>query len=181
VKINKIYLAGFMASGKSTIGPILANVLGWDYYDLDCEIEKKEEKRIVDIFEKHGEEYFRRSESNVLRTLSKRNKIVVSLGGGTMAREENLKIMKSTGKIIYLDTSPDEVYNRLKHKTDRPLVRDIVLSNGSKEEFMKRINKLLSEREPFYSQADIRINTDATDVGHTVEQIKKRIIKYIDE
>ena len=53
VKVNRIYLAGFMASGKSTIGPILANVLGWDYYDLDCEIEKREAKKIVDIFEIH--------------------------------------------------------------------------------------------------------------------------------
>jgi shikimate kinase len=156
-------------------------VLGWDYYDLDREIEKREDKKIVDIFEQEGEEYFRSIESTTLKDLSGKNKIVISLGGGTMAREENLKIMKSTGKIIYLDTSPGEVYNRLKHKTDRPLVKDLVLSDGSKEEFIERINKLLNEREPYYSQADIKINTDTTDVGLTVDMIKNKISKYIDE
>lgn len=181
VKVNRIYLAGFMASGKSTIGPILANVLGWDYYDLDCEIERREKKKIVDIFEEDGEEYFRTLESSTLNDLSQVNKIVVSLGGGTMAKTDNLNMMKSTGKIVYLETSPEEVYNRLKKKTDRPLVRDLVLSNGSKEEFIARINKLLAERKPYYNQADITINTDTSNVGYTVDLIKKRIIKYIDE
>ena len=170
-----------MASGKSTIGPILANVLGWDYYDLDCEIENREKKKIVDIFEESGEEYFRTLESSTLNDLSQVNNIVISLGGGTMAKADNLKVMKSTGKIIYLETSTEEVYNRLKNKTDRPLVKDLVLSDGGKEEFIARINKLLSEREPYYSQADIKINTDKSNVGHTVDLIKKRIIKYIDE
>jgi len=181
VKINRIYLAGFMASGKSTIGPILANVLGWEYYDLDCEIESREEKKIVDIFEENGEEYFRTLESSILNDLSQVNNIVISLGGGTMAKTENLKVMKSTGKIIFLETSPEEVYNRLKNKTDRPLVKDLVLSDAGKEEFIEKINKLLSERQSYYSQADITINTDSTNVGRTVDQIKKRIIKYIDE
>jgi shikimate kinase len=181
VKINRIYLAGFMASGKSTIGPILANVLGWDYYDLDCEIEKREAKKIVDIFEENGEEYFRTLENNTLNDLSQVNNIVVSLGGGTMAKADNLKVMKSTGKIVFLETSPEEVYNRLKNKTDRPLVKDLVLSEAGKEEFIAKINKLLSERQPYYSQADININTDTANVGRTVDQIKRRIIKYIDE
>lgn len=170
-----------MASGKSTIGPILANVLGWDYYDLDCEIEKREAKKIVDIFEENGEEYFRALESSTLNDLSKVNNIVISLGGGTMAKDENLKLMKSTGKIIYLETSPDEVYKRLKKKTDRPLVKDLVLADAGKEEFIAKINKLLSERQPYYNQADIKISTDKANVGRTVDLIKKRIIKFIDE
>lgn len=181
MKVNKIYLAGFMASGKSTIGPILANVLGWDYYDLDKEIENKEARKIVDIFEENGEEYFRSVESTTLRDLSSKKDVVISLGGGAMTRENNIEVMKSTGKIVFLDTSPEEVYSRLKHKTDRPLVKDLVLSNGSKEEFIARIVKLLNEREPYYSRADIKINTDTADVGRTVDLIKKRISKYIDE
>ena len=60
-------------------------------------------------------------------------------------------------------------------------MKDIVLSNGSKEEFIERINKLLNEREPYYSQADVKINTDTTDVGLTVDLIKNKISKYIDE
>lgn len=170
-----------MASGKSTIGPILANVLGWDYHDLDSEIEDREENKIVDIFEQKGEEYFRSVESRTLKDLAERNNIVVSLGGGTMAKEENLNLMKTTGKIIFLDTSPEEVYKRLKHKTDRPLIKDLVISNGSREEFLERINKLLGEREPYYSRADIKINTDDSNVGKTVDLIKKKISKYIDD
>ena len=170
-----------MASGKSTIGPILANVLGWDYCDLDKEIEGIENKSVAGIFEENGEEYFRTLESKTLNELSGKDKIVISLGGGTMAREENLKVMKATGKIVFLDTSPEEVYKRLKHKTDRPLVKDLVLTNSSKEEFIERIVKLLADREPYYSRADIKINTDTSDVGHTVDLIKKRISKYIDE
>jgi shikimate kinase len=181
VKINRIYLAGFMTSGKSTIGPILANVLGWNYHDLDSEIERREKVKIVDIFEQKGEEYFRSVESRTLKDLSEKNNIVISLGGGTIAGEENLKLMKMTGKIIFLDISPEEVYQRIKNKTDRPLLKDLVVSNGSKEEFIERINKLLSEREPYYSQADIKINTDGTNLGKTVDLIKKKISKFIDE
>ena len=123
----RIYLTGFMTSGKSTIGPILANVLGMGFYDLDKEIEKAEGSTVVEIFEKKGEAYFRQVEKNLLENFSKQNNIIVSLGGGTITNIDNLNLLKRTGKIIYLKVSIDVLYKRLKNKTDRPLFRDMVL------------------------------------------------------
>ena len=105
-----------MTSGKSTIGPIVANVLGWDFFDLDKVIEKNECKSVVEIFESDGEEYFRKVETDTLKLLSKEEKVVISLGGGTMASEENLAVVKRTGKVVYLKVSPEVLYKRLKYK-----------------------------------------------------------------
>lgn len=113
---NIYYLTGFMASGKSTIGPILANTLGWKCFDLDKEIEKQEEMRIVELFEKKGEEYFRNVETEILKMLSQMFEAIISLGGGAIASEVNFKIIKSTGKIIYLKSSPEMAYKRLRFK-----------------------------------------------------------------
>lgn len=95
------YLTGFMAAGKSTIGPILANSLGWNFFDLDKEVEKKEGIKIVDLFKQKGEEYFRKLETEILKELSGNNEVIISLGGGAIASEENFNIIKSSGKIIF--------------------------------------------------------------------------------
>src|SRR5690606_40072973 len=87
-----IYLTGFMGSGKSTIGPILANTLGWDFYDLDRVIENKTGKKVREIFEQDGESFFRSLETETLEELSELDKTIISLGGGTMANAENIKI-----------------------------------------------------------------------------------------
>ncbi|MCX7798155.1 MAG: shikimate kinase [Melioribacter sp.] len=177
----RIYLTGFMASGKSTIGPILSNVLGLEFYDLDQEIEEHEKSSIVEIFEKKGEPYFRNVESEILKKIAQKDNIIVSLGGGTITIPQNLELMKNTGKIIYLKVSPEDIYKRLKSKTDRPLFRDLVLKEASKEDFIKRINELLEKREPFYNKADLIIDTDQTPIGITVDTIAKKIMRLINE
>jgi shikimate kinase len=170
-----VYLAGFMGAGKSTIGPILANTLGWNFYDLDIEIEKEEGKKIKDIFEQQGEDYFRQIEKAVLKKLTERKKIIISLGGGTMASEENFDLMKKTGKIFYLKASLDAIYKRLKYKRDRPSL----FINGdfpaSKERLAEIIKKLLNEREKFYLLSDYIILTDNIPVGKTVDKIARLI------
>lgn len=177
----RIYLTGFMASGKSTIGPILSNVLGLDFYDLDQEIEDREKLSIVEIFEKKGEAYFRNVESEILKKIVQKDNIVVSLGGGTITFQENFDLMKNTGKIIYLKVSPEDIYNRLKNKTDRPLFREFVLGEVSKEEFMNRINELLDKRKQFYEKADLIIDTNLTPVGVTVDTIAQKIMRLMNE
>ncbi|MBU1099179.1 MAG: shikimate kinase [Bacteroidetes bacterium] len=172
---NKVFLTGFMTSGKSTLGPILANVLGWNFYDLDKVIEKEEKKAVVDIFKERGEEYFRRRETSVLERLVTENNIIVALGGGTIANQVNLDLLKNNGKLIYLKVAPEVLYQRLKHKIDRPLFRDLVLSENPKDDFIKRINKLLNEREKYYSQADIVIDCDSRRVGITVDQLAHQL------
>lgn len=175
---SRIYLAGFMTSGKSTVGPILANVLGWDYYDLDEEIEREEGKSVVEIFELNGEKHFRSTETKMLKSLAKTENVVVSLGGGTMVNNENLEILKRSGKIVYLKISPEAIYQRVKHKTDRPLFKDFVLSEKSKSEFLVKINEMLSSREQYYKEADITISTDDSNIGRTVDLIKKQLKKF---
>lgn len=168
-----------MTSGKSTIGPILANVLGWGFFDLDSVIEKREGKSVVKIFEDNGEEYFRKIERDLLIEISQLENVIVSLGGGTIASAENLEVMKNTGTIVYLKVSPEMLHKRLKHKTDRPLFRDIVLSDHSDEEFIERIKKILGEREKYYNQADMIIDTDSNRVGLTVDLLVNKLKKEI--
>ena len=179
--LKRIYLTGFMTCGKSTIGPILANTLGWEFVDLDDIIETAQKMKIVDIFEKHGEEYFRKIESEALIEISKKEKIIVALGGGTIIKTENLETMKRSGKIIYLKSTPDKIYERIKTKLDRPLFYDLVVANKPKQDFIDRIENLLSKRKDYYERADYVFNTDHDSLGHTVDLIAKKIEKYTNE
>lgn len=176
MKKDLIFLTGFMASGKSTIGPILANTIGWEFLDLDKVIETKTNKKIVEIFKESGEEYFRKIESETLKELTKLSRFVISLGGGTIENENNLDEMKKSGILIYLETSPEAAYRRLKFKRDRPA---LLFENNepTKEEFLNRINTILNRRLKYYNQADLKINTDNKPVGITVDMLAKILRK----
>lgn len=166
-----------MASGKSTLGPILANTLGWNFFDIDKVIEQNEEKSIRKIFEENGKNYFREIETNTLRTLSLLENHIISLGGGTIASDINFEIIKSSGYLIYLESSPEETYKRLRFKRDRPAL----LFDGDEEptesEFIEKINFLLEKRLKYYNQADLTINTDNYQVGKTVDKLTAIIKK----
>ena len=169
------FLTGFMASGKSTVGPILANTLGWNFYDLDEEIVKREGIKITEIFSEKGENYFRKSETEVLNEISKGERIIISLGGGTLLINENRKIIKSRGKLVYLKSSPETAYNRLRFKRDRPVLLFDGEDEPTKEEYIARIENLLEDRKQFYEEADIILNTDNERVGRTVDKLAKII------
>ena len=143
---SRIYLTGYMTSGKSTIGPILANVIGWDFYDLDQVIEVEQGKSVVEIFEINGEDFFRDYETKTLTRLSKLENVIVSLGGGTISNNNNFSIIKESGKLIYLKVAPEIIYKRIKNKINRPLFRDLVLSENSEEDFLNKINKNIDDR-----------------------------------
>ena len=172
---NIFYLSGFMASGKSTIGPILANTLGWKFIDLDKEIEKREKKKITQIFSDEGEEYFRQRETELLREVSIGDRLIISLGGGTLIKPENRDFIMSTGKLIFLKTSPRIAYERLKYKNDRP----VLINNGEeemdRETYIERIESLMEKRKDIYSIADFTFNTDSDSVGKTVDKITRVI------
>ncbi len=164
-----------MGSGKSTIGPILANALGWDFVDIDKDIERKANQKIIDIFTSKGEQSFRALEREALRDLVLRNECVVSLGGGTLTTEEDFEFIRQNGIIIYLQLSPDKILQRVRHRTDRPMLKD---ANGNPlegEELQNRIDSLLELRERFYSKADIIIPADTLKVGTTVDTIVERL------
>lgn len=165
-----------MAAGKSTIGPILANTLGWKFFDLDREIEKQEGMKIVDIYEKNDEEYFRETETKLLKKLAQNDEAIISLGGGAIASDVNFAIIKSSGKIVYLKSSPEIAYKRLRFKKDRPAFNFNEEHNPTKEQFLERINQLLDSRKKYYEQADFVIDTDNQTVGKTVDIIAKFIM-----
>ena len=164
-----------MGSGKSTIGPILANALGWDFIDIDKNIELKANEKIVDIFAAKGEQSFRNLEREALRDLVLRDECVVSLGGGTLTDEENFEFIRQNGVIVYLQLSPEKILERVKYRTDRPMLKD---ANGKPlegVELQKRIDGLLEHRELYYSKADIIIPADSLKVGTTVDTIVERL------
>jgi shikimate kinase len=181
MKVNIIYLTGFMACGKSTIGPIVANTLGWEFFDLDKVIEKVEGISVTKIFETKGEEYFRTKENEVLHRLSGYRDAVIALGGGTAISEVNMKILKETGKLIYLKSSPEILFKRLHYKKDRPVLNPHDGKINQKEFVRNKINQLLKEREPFYERADFIIQTDQIPLGITVDKIVQYYYKKIHE
>jgi len=173
MKNKIIYLTGFMGSGKSTIGPILANVLGWDFFDLDKLIEQELNDSVSSIFETRGEQFFREKETAVLKGLENRENLVLALGGGTLSTKENLDLVKKNGVSIYLKSSPDEIFRRLKFKTDRPLLKSESGMPLSAAETKGKISELLNKRESTYLQSDIIYAIDNLSVGNTVDELVK--------
>ena len=152
MKNKVIYLTGFMGSGKSTIGPILANTLGWEFYDLDRVIEDKAGTKITEIFSLFGEEHFRNLERETLIEIAQKEKIVVSLGGGTIASNENIEILKRTGLLFYLKLSPKGALMRLRFKKDRPVLLSDLKENFTDEDLLKRITDLYEKRKVYSSK-----------------------------
>jgi shikimate kinase len=177
MKTKIIFLAGFMASGKSTIGPILANTLGWNFFDLDRVIELKQDKKIVDIFAEKGEAGFRKLEREVLQKIVKEENLIIALGGGTIADQKNINFIKKKGKIIFLEASPDSFYKRLKFKSDRPMLKGKDENLLSQDELKNRIVEILNYRKKYYDQADVSLQTDGMTIGKTVDAISKIILK----
>jgi len=179
--LERIYLTGFMTSGKTTLGKILANVLGWNFYDLDKELEIDEGKKVTEIFESKGEPYFREIETKKLKQLSGGKNIIISLGGGTIVNNENVKFITNHGKLVYLRVEPEIIYTRLKRKTDRPLFKEFVLAENSKEAFIEKIKSMLSERECYYNRANLIFDVDNSPIGITVDKLAKIINRIIIE
>ncbi len=178
-RAHRVYLTGFMGSGKSTIGPILANTIGYDFVDVDQTIEKEVGKSVDQIFLEDGEAHFRELERALMSGLRSKSRLVVSLGGGTIADPDNFRDMKNSGILIYLKATPEQIFKRLHHKNNRPSLKDPRGERLSDEQLRVRIQELYHKREPLYSQADIVIRTDERNVGVTVDQIVKKLSSHL--
>jgi shikimate kinase len=149
---NRIYLIGFMGSGKSHIGQLLSSAMGLYYIDLDKEIEKKD-MSISEIFEKKGENYFRKLEREALLKTSALEKTIIACGGGTPCFFDNMEWMNRNGITIFLNPATEVLVDRLKQeKEKRPL-----LLNKSEGEIQYHIEQLLKSRMEFYQKADFEI------------------------
>ncbi|MBW7889378.1 MAG: shikimate kinase [Bacteroidetes bacterium] len=179
-KKSTIFLIGFMGSGKSTLGPILANTIGYQFIDLDVRIEQEQRRKISEIFAQQGEKAFREIEQTMLSAVIKEPKTIISLGGGTITSSTVLEMLKKHGILIYLKSDPEHIYQRLRTKSDRPMLRD---ENGSlldEEELKKKISVLLESRKHFYEEADMIIHTDGQRIGVTVDELVKKLSHLID-
>lgn len=165
---DRIFLIGFMGSGKSTYGRALARAMGYDFTDMDQLIENTAEMSIPSIFREHGEAVFRKWEHDILLELCKRERLVISTGGGAPCHDGMMKIMKDNGITIYIQLPPEALRDRLLHsRTERPLI-----AGKSAPELLEFIHNLLAEREYYYKQAMYSVNGINLQVEELVSLIR---------
>lgn len=145
----KVFLIGFMGSGKTTLGKKLANYLKYDFIDLDKLIESRAGMSIVEYFGKHGEAAFREMERDVLQSTHYPENVIIATGGGAPCYSDNMEWMNNNGQVAYLSLPPKALAARLElSKADRPLIRQL-----KGPELVDFIKEKLKEREVFYKQS----------------------------
>jgi len=167
---KNIVLIGFMGTGKTAVGTRLAQRMGREFIDTDKEIERITGMSIRDIFYKLGETRFRSEESLVVKRLADKTGMVIATGGGAVINPENLRLLKENGILVCLEANPEDILRRVnKKKNTRPLL--------GKNVTVDDIRRMLQEREEYYRQADIHIDTS----GLEPDEIVKRIMQKLNE
>ncbi|MBF0457787.1 MAG: shikimate kinase [Nitrospirae bacterium] len=149
--MKNIVLTGFMGTGKTTIGRVLAKALGRNLIDVDTEIEKDKGMKITEIFSSMGEAAFRDMETEMAGKISTLSNVVISTGGGIVLRRENIELLRKNGIVVNLTAAPEIIYARLSGSNDRPLL--------NVPDPLAKIRELLDFRTPLYLNADIVIDT----------------------
>jgi shikimate kinase len=164
---KRIFLLGFMGSGKTTHGKTIARMMGYEFVDMDKWIEETTGLTVPEIFNTHGEPWFREQERRAIAELSKRERVVIATGGGAPCHGDHMELMKQSGLTIYLKLSPEALLSRLKvSKNKRPL-----LEGMSEGEMKQTIVEMLGKRESFYNNADMVIDG--------LERVTERIVNAI--
>ena len=165
--MRTIILTGMMGAGKSVVGNAIANKLSCKFFDLDEVIKSKENMSISDIFKNYGEKYFRDCEYKILEQIFKPENLVISLGGGAFENENIRDMVLNIADVIYLKTSPQVIYERIKNDTSRPLLKDNMSIDS--------IEELLNNREKNYKLATYTVITD----NKSMEDVALEIIKCV--
>ena len=161
---KNIILIGMMGSGKTPTGKDLQKVLpDFRYVDIDEEIEKSTQKKISEIFLRHGEPFFRMLEADKIKKFCREKKLIISTGGGAFENEDNRKLMLNNGVVIYLKASAEEIYERIKNETHRPLLK--------KNFSVEKIASLIKLREKNYEKAHYTIDTTGKSTQIVVNEI----------
>lgn len=164
---SRIYLIGFMGSGKSTLGKQLAKKLRFNFFDTDDALEKKQRMKIKNIIKKKGMKEFKEMEKEIFLQTITMEQIVISTGGGLPAYKDNITKMKRAGLVIWLKPSVEELAKRLrKHKSGRPLVAKI-----NDEDLPFFISMLMRKRIKYYRRAHVKIENDKISVKKIMESI----------
>jgi len=167
--MNNIYLIGMMGSGKTVTGKQLASLLAKSFLDLDHAIQQRAGITIADIFDQKGEEHFRDLETSLLKDMSHHNDEVISTGGGIVLRPENIEAMLATGRVVYLETKIEGLWDRVKDNTDRPLLK------GPNPR--ARLEAIFKERQAQYKRAsNLTVETDEK----TAEVVAEEIIRLLE-
>ena len=161
--ITNIALIGFMGTGKTSVGRLVADLLHFDYLDTDEMIQAATGKTITEIFQNDGEKAFRALEEKVVDEIGHRQKTVVSTGGGLPANSENVSKLKTHALVVCLWASPEKIWERVKNQTHRPLLHD--------PDPQKKIRDLLAARGPFYKKADVLLNTEVRSLREVALQV----------
>lgn len=156
-----------MGTGKTEVSRELSRVLGWKVIDLDDEIEKAQGMEINTIFSTLGEPAFREIETGIIRRIADNRGVIISTGGGVVLREENMDLLRRQGVIVCLTATPETIFKRTGHSTNRPLLKV--------DDPLRKIRELLEFRQPFYDRADIMIDTE----GKTPLQIAGEILERV--
>ena len=167
----KIYLIGFMGSGKSSVGKLLSRKLGYDFIDLDEYIEKETGRTIIDLFEEGGEDKFRMLEHEHLKKLLVKDDVVIALGGGTPCFYNNMSILNKGGISIYLEIGVATLVKRLsKAKNRRPLIRNL-----NEDELKLFIDANFEKRLSVYKKANHIVNAE----NESVEKVANEIVMLL--
>ncbi len=160
--MKNVILIGMPGSGKTTVMNTYKSKYKKNVFDTD-ELIEREHGRISEIFMRYGEEYFRNLETEAIKRVCRETEAFISTGGGSVLREENVKLFKESGKVVYLKTSLDTLLKRLDGDDTRPLL---------KGDRFARLQKLYEERTPVYGRvADIIVDTDGLDPNAVLEKI----------
>jgi shikimate kinase len=161
--IQNIALIGFMGTGKSSVGQIVAQQLHFTFLDTDHVIESRTGKSISDLFAQDGEAAFRELEKKIVAELAARKKTVISTGGGLPVNPDNLASLKTHALTVCLWASAEKIWERVRSQTHRPLLNE--------PDPLAKIKKLLEQREPFYRQADVLLNTEMRALKDVAQQV----------
>lgn len=162
-----LYLVGMMGAGKTTVGKLLAQHLGYGFVDTDDVIAQAAGRSITQLFAEEGEAAFRQLESDVLAQVCAYTKLTIATGGGIVLQQKNWSYLHH-GLVVWLDVPVELLYNRLAEDTTRPLLQDT--------DPKAKLRSLLEQRTPLYSQADVKITVTE---GETPERIAQRVIETI--
>jgi shikimate kinase len=166
--MRNLILIGPMGAGKTTVGKQLAKQFGMDFVDSDHEIEERTGVSITTIFDIEGEEGFRKRETRMLKDLCERENIVMATGGGAILSEENRKMLRRAGTVIYLNASLDAQVNRTRNRKSRPLLTE--------DDPREQLRELMTVREPLYRQeADVIVESGDRSVSNVTREIVQKL------
>lgn len=171
---TRVFLTGFMGSGKSTVGPRLAEALGYAFEDLDDTIERLAGRPVTAVFAEQGEAAFRALERRALRATATRTDVVVALGGGALAEPSNLRWALDHATVVYLRLPPAALADRLRAQAGtRPMLQDALGRPLPPAALAERVASLLASRAASYEQAHHVVELDGLGVAASVEAVRR--------